>query len=243
MGRPHAREAGAVMRPGAVSAQRFDVERRRVALVLGETVSRVFAVEFHQQGVAIHLGQNRRRGHDRAARVAVNDRLLRTAVRPDPHGVGDQVFGRRRQRGDGAFHREHAGPIDIEPVDFGDACDADPPGKCARLDLRFHLDANLGSHLLRIVESPDEEWFPRNHASGNDRAGQRPAADFVDAADKGEAALAGGVFELVQPVQPAPLAFVGVLFLAVVYSSCGDSNEKRPNVPSLSARMYDCAAL
>ena len=80
--------------------------------------------------------------------------------------------------------------------------------------------------------------FACHDARGNDRAGQRSAADFVDAADEREAALARGRFEAVQPVQPAPLAFVGVLALYAAWaSSPADSNEMRPNVPSLNALM------
>ena len=77
----------------------------------------------------------------------------------------------------------------------------------------------------------------RDDAGGDDRPGERSAADFVDAADEHEPALARRILEAVQAMQPAALAFVGVAALYAASASSGDSNEMRPKTPSLNALM------
>ena len=130
----HACPVRAVVHARPVTAQRFDVQRRRVPFVQRESVARVLAVEFDEQRVAMHFCDDRRGGDHGAARVAVDERLLRPGERTNPHRIGDEILGLAARCGDGALHREHAGPVDVEPVDFGDAGDADRPRDGARFD-------------------------------------------------------------------------------------------------------------
>src|SRR5688572_15070422 len=80
---PDGAEAPPVDGTRAVAAERLDVLRGAVALVVGEAVLGEAAVLLDHQTVAGHLGDDGGRGHGLALRVAVDHRLAGDAVRPD----------------------------------------------------------------------------------------------------------------------------------------------------------------
>src|SRR5271154_6212440 len=96
---------------GTELPQRGDVPFGRVALMLGEAVLREERVEVAQQAVAMNLCNDRSGRDRRALRVALDNRQLLPCKRTDPNGVRQQILWnrRKRERGEGALHRENAG--------------------------------------------------------------------------------------------------------------------------------------
>ena len=101
--------------------------------------------------------------------------------------------------------------------------------------------AQLGPNLLGVVEAfqverPVEDDHRRDH-----RPSQRPAPDFVGAADQAVPVGPGGIFVAVQANQPAlfALACVAAFPRRIVHAAAsgGSSNVMRPNFASPKARM------
>ena len=80
-------ETAAVNRARPQPTERLDVLRRRVALVPGQAVARIGAVQFNHQPVAVLFGEDRRGGDRWAKRVAAHHRQ----VWPAKAGYGQAV--------------------------------------------------------------------------------------------------------------------------------------------------------
>ena len=132
--------------------------------------------------VAADLGDDRRRGDRQAATVAADDRAhvarqVRGAV-----AVHQRVVRPARQPGDGAAHRRHRRPQDVVAVDLlhRRLADRDLGDRAQRLAERR---AAGGVQTFGIV---DPLRYPRrveDRRSGEHRAGERPAARLVHAAN------------------------------------------------------------
>jgi hypothetical protein len=88
---------------------------------------------------------------------------------------------------------------DVQGVDLGDARRCDAEADRALPDLAVEALALLGRQQLRVVEAADRPLLLEDHGGGDDRAGERAAADLVDAGhqpgDIDDAAQLGGAQE------------------------------------------------
>src|SRR5581483_5622834 len=152
---PDAPPRRSVVRRGAVLLERGDVLGRAISFMVGKAVPGLNLVQLHQETVAVDLGQDRGRCHQRTAGVALDERLLRAIERFDPHCIGNQVVRCDRQARDGAFHCQNARPVDVEPVDLLHAGLSDSPSSAKRADLLGDARTQIGPDLLGIVQAAD----------------------------------------------------------------------------------------
>jgi hypothetical protein len=93
------------------------------------------------------------------------------------------VAGRQIQCGQRAAARGHRGPINIEAIDFVDFGDADADRDGTVADRREQLLALFVGQLLGIVHAADECFGGEDHGGGDDGAGHRTDAGFVNTGD------------------------------------------------------------
>ncbi len=89
-----------------------------VALVAGEAVAGVNAVEGDHDPVAHHLGDHRGGGDGEGTGVALDQGLLRHAERHRHVAVDQQEIGGNVQPADRPLHAAQGGLQDVDPVDL-----------------------------------------------------------------------------------------------------------------------------
>ena len=95
--------------------------------------------------------------------------------------------GRHAEAFDGAAHREQAGVVDVELVDFGDVGDADGIARRARADLGGEPARLLASSRLESSMPWMRAASPRMTAAATMGPASGPDAGLVDAGDPGDA--------------------------------------------------------
>src|ERR1700682_3315996 len=117
-------------------------------------------------------------------RVAVDDR---TGVAAESRWAGVAVhpglFGLYTEGLDCTAHGEHRGVKNVDPVDLLDASKGHRPRDGALLDARRQHYSALRAKNLGVGETVDPAHRVEDHRGGVNRAGERAAAGFVDAAD------------------------------------------------------------
>ncbi len=191
-----------MQRGRAVLLQRPAMFGGSVALVLGESVLRVPAVELTHQAIAVDLGDDRSGGDRQAERIAVEQLGLRAGM-IDQHCVQDDVVGGRGQRLHRTEHGQACGVIDVNSVDgFGvDLGHADREGRAANAPIEAF--ALLTGQLLGVFEAHAHEnciLGRQDDRRGHDRAEECTAANLVHAGDDSVTTVAesllGGVSAL-----------------------------------------------
>ncbi len=164
-------------------AQRGQVGRGAVALVLVEAVLRVPHVQVLHVAVARDLGQDRG-GHDRAVDAITADQRLRRQHQALGHDVAIDA-GEAGHVGHGRHHIAHAlqgGLVDVQAVDGVHVHQHHFPGQGPFDDAVMQLLAARCGQLLGIIQAVDARPRRVEHHGGHGyRAGQGPAAGFVDA--------------------------------------------------------------
>ena len=119
------------------------------------------------------------------------------------------MIGRDLQTSKRPTHRQHAGLVDVDAVDF--------PHRCCAEGERYRALANFGSKThplfvgesLRIIDAGDGARFRgHDHGASDDGTGNRSTADFVDTGEQ-RALLAAKVTLDGSPARPlvdAPMA-------------------------------------
>ena len=185
-GGPGPASTPAMLRAGAVRAQRGQVRGRAVALVAIKAVGREFAVQGQHGAIARHLGQDGR-GRDAAVAGIAADPGLGGAGQSgrDRVAVDPGQPGHVRHRLHGAAHAEHGGLVDVDAVDLGGVDRHHVPGQGAVDDARVQLFAARVRELLGVVEAVDPGTDRVEHHGRDDhRPGERSTAGLVDARDQ-----------------------------------------------------------
>ncbi len=163
--------------------------------MVGETVFGVEGVVHGHDVVAVHLGDDGRRGDGDGEGVAVGDAVVRDVDFGEGEGVNEGVLGDGRQGGERFGHGQAGGRGNAEGVDAlrGDSADADGEG------LRAYLLGELlplgGRQQLAVanVGEPGEAGVRRQDDGGRDDGpGEGAASHFVDAGDEAETLLPEG---------------------------------------------------
>jgi len=151
-----------------------------IAFVAIEIVTGVADVEFIEETVAIHLGEDRS-GSDRTGdAVAVNDGVLADR-RVDADGVDEEVIGLGVEGLNGTEHGEAAGFEDVDLADLFDASVGDSPCECFAFNLIGEAGAFGWGYDFRIAETFDFTGVRKNYSSSGDWPKQTAPAGFIDA--------------------------------------------------------------
>ena len=171
----------AMLRAGAVPAERLPVLRRSVSLVVLESVDGKAARERVEEPVAVDLGDDRGRRDRGRERVPVDDRQLR-----QPHAWDDEPRrpAAHRPRARAVTARRMASRLArrMSPTSMMRASTTPMAHATARADSPIQLLPSGGVETLRVDLRQDA---PRRQddGGGDDGSGQRAAARFIDARD------------------------------------------------------------
>jgi hypothetical protein len=168
--------------------------RRGIAFVRSQPVSGKDFVPHAHAGIAIHFGDDGRRGDGVAARVALDERALRHG-QVDGHRVDQQKIGRGVQLLDRLAHGQTRGLVDIDGVDGGGVHGGHGPRHGALADaLRQHF-APFRFEQFAVVQTAHRAIGREDHGAGHHRSEQAAAADFIHARHGMKAARAQLSFE------------------------------------------------
>ena len=143
-----------MQRCGAKSAQRFEVIRCAIALVVRESVLRIQLIKFFHPLIALDFREDRSRRNRNRASVSMDDRFLFDG-QIELDSVEQEKIGQRLKLGNCRNHRLSAGLVNVPGiyaarVDFGDG-----PRQSMFVNARSKFSAAFGSELLGIVETYD----------------------------------------------------------------------------------------
>ncbi len=176
-----------------------------VAAVALEAVPRVRRGQPLHHGVALHLGEDARRGDALAAPVSRGEGRLPHGERVDAMRVGEDVVRRRRQAVYGAAHGDARGDGDVVTIDLGDAAHPEGVADGAGADLFRQLSAPPAAEAFGVVDPGEEQPRRQDNGGGDHRAGEGADAHFVHAGDAEKTALPEGRLEARQVAQPLEL--------------------------------------
>ena len=157
-----------------------------VTFVLAEAIFRETRAEVAHNRIARHL-RDHARGRDReAVAIAVDDRRLREWEGEDGQAVNEDVFRLNRESRNCNPHRLMTRAQNVDCIDLDGVHDADRPrDRIVRDQVVINLFALFRQQLLRVVQPPVPEFFRKNNRRCYDRSGERAAACFIDAGDRG----------------------------------------------------------
>jgi hypothetical protein len=168
-----------MQRRGAVLPQGGEMVRSAISLVRCQAVHGKDRVPGGDHAVAFNLREDGGGGDRGRERVAVNDRLLREfGIEPD--GIDQKIAGRRRQLLDGMEHGKARSLIDIDLIDAGGIHGGHGPGDAMLANSEREFLAAFGGNQFGITQATNAIGRIEDHGSGDDRAEQRSAANFVD---------------------------------------------------------------
>ena len=164
---------------GAEAGQGLQVVAGGIALVAGEAVAGVFAVEGGHFPVPGDLGENRCGGDGGNAAVAADDGPGSVLPVGAEVAVDVDEFGLHRELFYGAAHCEQAGLQDVETVDFRGAGASDGEAEAVLNDPLEAGFALRGGEFFRVIQALDRRFRIENHRRGNHVTGQAAASGFV----------------------------------------------------------------
>ena len=185
------REREAMQRSGAQAAERFEVNGRAIAFMLGETVAGEIGVEAVEAIVAMGFGEDGGGRNGNAARVAFDERLLFDED-VELHGVDQKIVRNDGELLKSGGHGLAAGLIDIPGVDARGIDFGDGPGERVFANAKGEFGAAVSREFFGIVQTDDAALGIENDGGGNDRTEERAAAGFVNASDARPAEFARG---------------------------------------------------
>ena len=180
---------------GAEAGQRGHVLRAAVALVAGEAVAGILAVQLDEEPVAVDFRQDACCRDGEAAGVALDDGLLWAGPVDLIAAVDEEIVGGEGELLDGEAHGEERGLADVDAVDGCGVDGGDGEGYGFQADFGIELVALLFGELLGVGEAGEAAAFGQDDCGGYDGAEERAAANFVQAGDLEKAGLASGVFQ------------------------------------------------
>ena len=126
-------------------------------------------------------------GNRHAQSVALNDHSLLDHDIREPDGIEDEEIGRGRKLAQGLFHRTPSGLPNIHRINDLGVYDSHAKAKRHVSDQLVKILSFLFSQPFRVTK-PDERATPagKDDGSGNDRAGEWPATDLIQAGDTPE---------------------------------------------------------
>lgn len=172
-------EGSAVDGAGAEAGQGLQVVAGGIALVAGEAVAGIFAVEGGHFAIPGDLGEDRCGGDCGDTAVTADDGFGSIPPVGTEVAVDVDESGLQRKLLHGTAHGEQAGLEDVETVYFRGAGSSDGETE-AVLNDPFEAGFPLRrSEFLRVVQALDRRFGIENHRRGNHVAGQTTAAGFV----------------------------------------------------------------
>ena len=138
-------------------------------------------VQREAEAVAVHLGEDRRRGDRGHLRVALDDGLRLYLQHRQPVAVDQHLVRPQSKALDSAAHRQQRGLQDVERVDLLDAGLGDAAAQRLRADLVEQPLAHPLAQDLGVAQAADRLRVVEDHRRSHHRPGQRPAARLVDA--------------------------------------------------------------
>ena len=166
----------------------FDqMQFRAVAFVLAEAILGKAGAEVAHNCVARDFGDYTGRGDAQAEAIAIDDRGLWEWEREDGKSVDENMVGPEIQTADGGTHRRVSGAQDIDRVNLHGVDNTDGPrDRLVVNELAVDFFAAFGEELLRIVQPAMPEFFGEDDGGRYDRPGERAAARFIHARDRGD---------------------------------------------------------
>ena len=186
----------------------------RVALVTGESVLRVSQIQLDHHPVAVHLGDDRRRGDGYRAFVTANNGRLREWGSGLEGAVDENPIGPWVQFQQGFSHRLQGSLQDVELVDLRDLDGRYRGAMCLFENLPEKPLAHLRLQLLRIVDLPQLDAWAEGDGRGHHWPGQTPAADFVHSCHHLNPRLPESGFEFPHPSGAGALGLAPAHLLA-----------------------------
>jgi len=149
--------------------------------VAREAIARMADVELGHDRISVHLRDNRGGGDRAVDRIAMHQGCLGLSDTRNAPRIDHQMFGRGIERHDGTSHGLEGRVKNVEPVDFFDRHFTDPHGDRLFAHQGVESLAPISAQLLRIIEPRQLDALRQNHSSRNDRPGEGPDPDLVDA--------------------------------------------------------------
>jgi hypothetical protein len=184
-------KASSVDGAGAEAVDGLEMFRGAIALVEGESITRVHLFELEHQTVAGDLGDDARGGDRVTERVALDHGRLGTGEPWDREAVDQDVLSGGNQGVERAAHGFVGSAEDVDGIDGG-SVEAGDLELHLRVVCKFReeLLASGGCELFGIVQRAQgrgqavaQPGKGKDHGHGRDGTGQRAAPGFVDAGD------------------------------------------------------------
>src|SRR3569833_728475 len=174
-----------MQRRGLPAAQRREVLRCAVPLVVSEFKARITRIQFLHHGVAAGFGQEGSGADGAHLGVAIEDGFKRAAEIQIAHArqlitVYLDVRRTYRQSQQGATHCQERSAQDVETVDFVAVSPGDGPRQRTLADDRREPLALLGSQRLGIVGAMDAAIGVQDDGSGDYGPCERSPARFIN---------------------------------------------------------------
>src|SRR5256885_8562554 len=182
-------EASPMENAGAKALQCVEVFRSRIALVVGEPIPGVLAVELRHQAIAVHLGDDARGADGDALRIALDDGLLRHGESVELAGIDQEMLRLWDEGEHGALEREQPGPVDVDGIDLLHLGASDSHRERAGADLRLECVALLRCEQLGVVDALDARARRQDHGGPDHRAREGCHPHFVAACHQRDALL------------------------------------------------------
>ena len=201
-------------RGGPEPLQRLTMLRCAVALVRGEPVSGILAVQRFHHAVALGLRNDRGGGDREVDAVALVEHVLRHVDARHGPRVDEHVLRLPRQRFDRAPHREQTGVINVDGVDFLDRGNADADARRFCPYFQRKLCPRGRVEFLGIINARDIGFRREHDGGGHHRPCKWPHADFVDTGDVLHARFPQQLLEMPHRLQAqtlVPLSLVALL--------------------------------
>ncbi len=144
-------------------------------------------MRFDHQAITRDFRKNRGGSNGHAQSIALNDHPLLDRDVGEPDSIEDEEIGRGRKLAQGLFHRTSSGLPNIHRINDLGVHDSHAKAKRHVPDQFIKNFPLLFTQSFRITK-PDQRATPagKDDGGGNDRAGERPATDLIQAGDTPE---------------------------------------------------------
>lgn len=183
----HRRKAPTVRRRRPEPGQCCQVLFGSVALVAIEAVPWMSLSQPPHVRVPMDLRDDRRGRNRRFQRIASDDRRLRMFDSRDRPRIDENVFGNQTETEHCTAHRLVRRVIDIQSIDLRHRDRRDRYRNGLPMNRGSKTFACFGLQFLRVIEPLERceiDFHRQHHCSRNQRACQRPNADFIDPRDE-----------------------------------------------------------
>lgn len=160
------------------------MELGRITFVKVEAIARMESFEKRHFAVPGDFRQNRRRRNRRNQCITFDDRFPRYIDRRIAISIDDKPIGRDGKRIDGSCHCQQSRLENVDPVDFARFGSPDGPTQGILLDRLSQRFALFCRDFLRIHQAFDRLGRVQHDSRRENRAGQTPAANLVDACNR-----------------------------------------------------------